>query len=436
MKKYGKILLALLTASCLIASVFGLTACNNDPTDGPGPDPKPEPDVPLKEAPLSDGLNTITFTDTNELLCTYTAATAGRYAFVGVGEGAAFNWGDTPVTSYVVTLEEGGKTDFKCTATSDGVSYSVYAGKATELTVGSDTTVAVPAYESYAMLTVTVGSAGSYSVGFSHEDDMTEYTLIASGETSKASSYNAYAPVVTLEAGQNVIVLTSNVHADDVSGKQVAISVSAAAESGEKTLSVGDNTVNANYFGVEYTFTAPEAGSYTFSIDTTNENIFVDINSGHEIGYELDASYAIVLNKDDQVTVNCMTNEQGNDTYNINIAKSASTLESSGTIELWEEKQFGVDGSNNTTVSLQNAEAGTYYITVYGLKDGDTISVKVNGGTAQSATATLNGRGTAIEAMTSYKLEAENDLEIVITSPAGINSITVYITYYEPEVTE
>lgn len=447
MKKNSKFLLAIVTASCLTASVFGLTACNNTPKPSEKPEDKDPPPVVLEKKDLTDGLNTVAFTADNAekgIIYTYTATEAGTYAFAVAGSNASVKVNDAAVTSYVADLAAGGKVELVCASTTDeSATYSVYAGKATTVTVGEDAEnmFDIPAYGTYAMYTVSVVTAGDYDFEFYDDyffDDTvsTDYSIIVNGESYGTTAFFDYITTIPLTAGNNVVVVSTNLTENDVKDKQVLVTVTAHVEEEAKTVTVGDNAVQANYDGVTYTFTAPESANYTFSVDTANDNIYVDVNEGNGIGNsfgEITESVTIAMIKGSSISVACLTNTEGDDSYNITITKSA--LPSS--VEIGSDggsAVVGVDGNKTATVTFKTPDAGNYALNLFDLAVDDKVTVTIGDGAPAEVTITQNQFTGEARGIVTFAVEAgSGDVVITIVCPDGTTAISVEITYLGTE---
>lgn len=425
MKINKKFLLALITASCMTASVFGLAACDNQTPVKPNPPPD---GTTTDKADLNDGLNTVTFTADNAekgILYTYTAAAAGTYAFAIGGDGASVKVNGTAVTSYVAELTKGAKVEFVCaSATDENASYSVYAGKAEALTAGSANSVAIPASDTYSMFTVSVETAGTYRLEFSNNLSA-DFSLLINSEITSATWYNNWTPIVTLAAGQNVMVLTSSISGNSIGDNKVSITIAEHGEIAAKPLILGANEITLNadefYNGIEYTFTAPEKGLYKLS--TTDSEALILDESGFNAILEGESSTNVALEKDEVLTVFCASLKEEGDshTYTLAIAKT----ESSNVVEIGDESgQLILVNNKVATIKVTAPTAGNYNLLIFGVENRETVTIKVGNGTPITVTATIMGMNA--RAFASIALPAA-ETEITVELSSTTNAIEVVI---------
>ena len=250
MKFNKKVLIGLLTASCVVAGTFGLAACEG----GEQEEHKPEVTIGANGNLFVDGVDTgYKVKDDND---------------------NDNNVGETVTIDYVLQTPTGIFVYY-----SDGTSAEVpYLAVSLSLSDANKIVLPKNGNTTYLSVNVPSGSAGTYTfdLGFSGTDAYSNYAFTVNEKEFSVgggwtTSFNAL-----LNEGTNLITITSNLQAES----SATLSINAIPAGG--ALSVGENNISLESSDTYYafTFTAEEDGDYTVTVPAPAEGSFLCVADG------------------------------------------------------------------------------------------------------------------------------------------------------------
>ncbi|MGN1103741.1 MAG: hypothetical protein ACI4QI_02580 [Candidatus Coproplasma sp.] len=250
---------------------------NFELTSGSGEDLVKEEDDGLKV-----GDNTVT-ASYNGIEYTFTATEAGDYTITYDAAGWLIDSTDTYMESgTTLTLTAGQTISILCSTAnyvSGTIEYTLTIAKEDGYAKAGENTVDINA-KNYGQGEITLNKVGVWEITYGSDVD---YITLDDGVMPVTTVTVTDTPVVIVvhgaydEATESYVKSASfTLTLTSGSGEALEESDDVGSESG---LKVGDNTVTASFAGIDYTFTASGAGTYTFTYDAAGYVGFYDSNN-------------------------------------------------------------------------------------------------------------------------------------------------------------
>ena len=121
------------------------------------------------------------------------------------------------------------------------------------------------------------------------------------------------------------VTYENEISEDEIETLTISFEVAASEDVEDEEAVVGEIEVEASWFGEEYTYTATEAGTYTFSVDSAEGYIGYD--------YELVSSVEVYLSAGDSIVLTMVTASNTGSTQTVTLLVSKEVIESTSDFE-------------------------------------------------------------------------------------------------------